>query len=264
MRTSSAVVLIVLLVCSALAACAPSTHRPDPHSLAPTTINQQIVGRTTLAMPIPIPGHATVLIPFAIESEKDWFQTKDPYAVGGYAPASVAASRYESADAQSIALCYNRGGSVRWHNAIIRDLKSGDEWSILDKRGVISSWQMCGPQPRLPIESFKTTVLVFLATIDDTNHDGVLNDLDARVAIDTDADGRHPRIVSPPNAQVWSTVYDAENSRIYLMVVADTNGDGKYDFNDAPVPYVCDPSAPGAATPAVSKDTLRKMKALLQ
>jgi hypothetical protein len=111
---------------------------------------------------------------------------------------------------------------------------------------------------------FVATFLLFIATTEDTNHDGMLNNLDARVAILTDASGRHPRVITPPDAQVWTTTYDTENDKLYLLVVADTNGDGKFDFNDAPVPYVCDPSGNGPATPVVSEALLKRVEGMLK
>src|SRR4051794_27130809 len=75
--------LVTLVLVPLVLAARSSTRKPDPHSLSPTTTGGAIVGRTTLGMPIPIPGQSTILVPFAIESEKDWFQTRDPFSAGG-------------------------------------------------------------------------------------------------------------------------------------------------------------------------------------
>ncbi len=271
-----------LVSAAALSGCATTHTRPDPHSMAPTTTERRIEGRTTLNMPIPIPGQSTVIVPFAIESEKDWYQTRDPYSAGGMTRSSVYAISAAPAASPSYTLnnslgltttlsegnfadqirWSSSGSSVRWHNAILRDMSSGEEWSILDKRAVISSWSWFGSQPRAGAP-FVAKFLLFIATLEDTNHDGVLNDLDARVAIITDPAGRHPRIVSPPNAQVWSTAYDSENNKLYLLVIADTNGDGKFDYNDSPVPYSCDPTS-GAAAPVISDPMLRRVEGMLK
>jgi hypothetical protein len=252
-----------------LTACSNS-RKPDPHTISATTANGAIAGRTTLGMPIQIAGQSTILVPFAIESEKEWFQTHDPYRVRGIGSMSnslgLTTALSEGDFAPSYATSRYRmvyyGAECRWHNAIFHDLKSGEEWPLLDKRGVVSAWTAYGP-PALSEQDFKPRYLIFLATLEDTNHDGALNDLDARVAILTDADGRHARTISPPNAQVWTIAYDHRNDKIYLYVVADTNHDGKFDYDDVPAPYVVDPAS-GSSTPITSPETLRKVESLLK
>jgi hypothetical protein len=261
MRTSRAALVPLLLL---LAACSTDQRPRDPHTIAPTTTDKGLAGRTTLAMPITIAGQPTLIIPFAIESDKDVFQMRDPFRSGGMS--APAASYAAMPDAASVSRYVPiGGGSVRWHNAILRDTRSSEEWAILDKRGIISSWSVMGtntPSSRPGESTFVAAALVFLATLEDTNHDGLLNDLDARVAILTDADGRHPRIISPEAAQVWSVSFDAQSSTVFLMVVADTNHDGLFDFNDAPVPYSMD--ARGAAATVVSAEMLRRVEGLLK
>lgn len=265
----SALLLALLLL---LAGCGRALERPDPHTIAPTTTDKPIGGRTTLEMPMAIPGQPVVLVPFAIESDKDFFQTKDPYRAAGVVAASTlnystglsssAPAYYSSPTSEFRPVWSQSGGSVRWHNVILRDLASGDEWSILDRRGVINWWAWHGVQSKRdgPIQ---THCMVFTATIADSNRDGVLNDLDARVAILTDSSGRKPRIVTPANAQVWNAVFDSDNNRFYLLVVAHTNKDGKYDYNDAPVPYSIE-SGGVTATPIVSDALLGRVEALLK
>ena len=92
----------------------------------------------------------------------------------------------------------------------------------------------------------------------------MLNDLDANIAIVTQGDGRSPRAVSPPNAQVWSTSYDAKHNRIYLLVVTDTNHDGKFDNEDAPLPYALNLDTREAAIPLLSGATRDGVERLLK
>jgi hypothetical protein len=259
---------LALLPFILLSACSSSHPRPDPHTITVTTTNTSLAGRTTLGMPIALRGRSTVVIPFAIESEKDLFQTRDPYSAGRWSASPVGTfsnslglttTLSEGDYASSIP----GGGVVRWHNAILHDLSSGEEWPILDTRGVISSWTVFNVRGPGIDDHYQAHAIVFLATIADTNHDGLLNDLDARVAILTDGDGRHPRIVTPADAQVSSVAYDAERDQVFLMVIADTNHDRVFDFNDAPVPYLVKANG-AAATPVVSPEMLRRVESLLK
>jgi hypothetical protein len=248
--------LLALLAVALLSGCYAGSYSHDTHTLAPTGSSGGVEGRPTLGMPQPIPGQHTILIPFAVESTKGLFEKDDPYAAGGV-------SQY--AARKSLAT-YDRytglGGSVRWHNAILRDLKTGEEWTILDRRGVIGQWQVLAIPPK-PDQPLVSRALLFIAVTDDTNHDGALDDRDARIAILTDADGRHPRAISPPAAQVWSADYDPANDLVYLKVVTDTSGDGKFTFDDIVVPYAAGLSDK-SATPVVSEESRRRVESLLK
>ncbi len=243
-----------------LCACAGLGSRADDHTIARTTAEGELAGRPTLGMPIGIPGHETCLIPFSIETRKWLFQDTDPYSRGGFdsGPRSPGADAWYLGRPPAAP-----GGSVRWHNAIVRALASGEQWTILSQRGVIGHWRILGKDPR-PDEPFHSEAIVFIATVADTNQDGLLDDLDAAVAIVAGGDGRDPRTVTPPEAQVWGISYDHEDSRLYLQVVADTNGDGEYTSEDEPMPFVLDVRKREAAAPVVSEDMLRRVEALLK
>jgi hypothetical protein len=210
-------------------------------------------------MPIPIPGRATCVIPFGVETTKGWFQDADPFSRGGmpskegYGYPSTAAPWHTGA----------WGGSVRWHNAIVRDMQTGDEWTILDQRGVVSQWWVFGPRPPKD-EPFRSAAMVFIATTRDSNGDGLINDMDANVAILADADGRNPRVASPSDAQVWTTAYDDERGHIYLFVVTDTSADGRFGTEDAGMPYVLKTDGAGQATPVLSDRIRAKVESVLR
>lgn len=267
-------VCLPLLPLLLLTACASSQPRRDPHTIAPTTTDKALAGRTTLAMPITIAGQSTVIIPFAIESEKDLFETSDPFNASKVGRWSAASSISNSAglttslaegDYASRIRSYQGGsGGVRWHNAIVHDTRTGEEWPILDRRGIISAWHVSNQTSREHPDAYRSRAIVFLATIDDTNHDGLLNDRDARVAILTGGDGRHPRIISPVAAQVSQVVFDPDHDRVYLLVVADTNNDGRYGFNDNPVPFACELGGTAPATPIVSEQMLRRVESMVK
>jgi hypothetical protein len=239
-----------LLALWTVSACAELGPRADDHTIARTRASGAIEGRRTLGMPIPIPGQGTCLIPYSLETRKRWFEDPDPYASGWYL------------GDDHLRAGPTRSGSVRWHNAILSDPSSGEQWMVLSQRGVIERWCFLGRQPR-PDEPFVTEAIVFIATIEDSNRDGVLDDRDASVAIVTDGDGRNPRRVTPADAQVWSYAHDEERSRLYLLVVSDTNADGKYTAEDAPVPFGVDLAAREVAVPLVTDATCARTEAVL-
>ncbi len=248
------------LASSVFCGCIATGPGADDHTLAKTPAEGAIGGRPTLGIPIAIPGHATCLIPFSLETRKGWFQDQDPYSRGGYVSGPASPGLEALFDFRER---LGPGGPVRWHNAIVRDLASDAQWMILSQRGVIGQWRVFGRPPRRD-EPFRSEAIVFIATIDDSNKDGLLNDLDAAVAILADGDGRNPRTVTPPGAQVWGFSYDDEDSRLYLLVVADTNADGEYTNEDAPLPYVLDIRTGDAAAPALSADLRQRAEALLK
>lgn len=258
MRPTLPCVLVPICVLSPMAGCHSSVRQTDQHTMAPTTTKGEIAGRSTLAMPISIPGQSVVLVPFAIETEKDWFQSDDPFAKQRYmasaSPASIAPRPAYYAS--------SLGGSVRWHNAIFREIGGTEQWPLLDRRGVVSAWNCFGLEPQKD-ERFIARHLVFLVTSDDTNKDGVLNDRDARVAMVTKASGRESRRVTPADAQVWSVNYDPAFDTMYFQVVADTNRDGKFTFEDQPMPYVLEPNA-SVAQPALSEEMMRRVEGLVK
>lgn len=230
----------------------------DDHTISTTPVTGPVDGRPTVSMPIPIPGQSTCVIPFGIETTKGWLQDADPFSRGGM-PAKL-----DYRDASSSPWMPGAwGGAVRWHNAIIRDMTSGSEWMVLDRRGVISQWWTLGPRPKGD-ETFRSAAMVFIATTADSNGDGLLNDLDANAAIIAEADGTNPRVATPAHAQVWSTAFDQEKGLIYLFVVTDTTGDGKFGTDDAGGPYVVSTAAVGPATPLLTDGIRGKVESLLR
>jgi hypothetical protein len=251
--------IVALVLLALLPACA-SEQRRDPHTFAFTNTKGGVEGRPTLGQPIPIPGQPTLLVPFAVESEKGLFESRDPYSRGRYGThdAVMRAATSLSVSAPSAGW----SSEVRWHNALFRDLKTGEQWPLLTTRGIVSRWQVLGVQPKHD-EPFQTRALLFIAVLADTNKDCLLDDLDARVAILTDADGRHPRAITPPDAQVWSATYDPEKDLIFLQVVRDTNGDGKFNFDDLATPCMIGAKGDGPAQAVISDEARASVERLL-
>ena len=70
-------------------------------------------------MPIMVPGFSTCVAPFAIESDKGWFERDDPFErfrpVGAQYNSSGLVERMMARSSQ-----WSRHGY--WHNAVVRDL----------------------------------------------------------------------------------------------------------------------------------------------
>lgn len=259
--TGRSLTAALALSAAALSGCYPGSnvqYETGP-TISKTAAQGPVEGRPSLSMPITLPGQSTCIVPFAIESRKGWFQDDDPFTRGGYA-----ASPYPRRSSELVSpLAWSIGGSGRWHNALGRDLKTGEEWPILTTRGVISRYEAFIRRDR-PEDAPVCVALVFIATVADSNADGSLDDRDASVAIVADGDGRRPRPVTPPRAQVWSSAFDPRLGLIYLYVVSDTNGDGQYTPDDSPMPYVLDPRGDVPANPLISGESRDRVEGLLK
>ncbi len=239
--------------------CGTYQYRPqDPRTISKTTSDGPVEGRPTLGHALPIPGQKTVLVPFAVESTKGLFERDDPYDRSGVSYDHAYARTVSVSEAQR----FGHAGSVRWHNAIVRDLNTGEQWPILGRRGVIGQWQVIPIQPD-PNKPPVSRALVFVAVLDDTNRDGLLDDRDARVAILTDADGRNPRVVTPADAHVWATLYDPSQDNLYFQVARDITGDGQVTVTDAAAPYMIAAGASGLAQRVISEESVLRLEQML-
>jgi hypothetical protein len=242
--------LAMLVGCNSYRAPAPTSTAltVDRATISTTPTRGPIDGRSTLGMPMPVPGQQTCVVPYAVMGEKGMLERDDPYVRGGVQEVARASSGFVEGTR-------TYGASVRWHNAVVRDLANGDQWPILDRRGVIERWFVFG-RSESDKTGFVSRALVFIATIDDSNRDGMMDNRDNRVAILTDGAGRRPRIVTPPDRQVWNVSYDPTSDAIYFLVAQDTTREGStIGTRDEAVPYVLRLSDPGPAQPVVSDAT---------
>jgi hypothetical protein len=270
-RTGTAVVMAVALT-SAFGGCGYDRYRPPPNqeTIASTPTAGHLEGHPVLGMPIEIPGTKAAIVPLTMQSQKGLFADDDPYTRGGMASyssrSSVMTPATMSADAASVPpgrwIAWNAPAEVRWHNVIATAEGAKDEL-VLDKRGVIGRWQMFGAYDQTG-QKFDVRGILFIAVVADTNGDKALDNLDARVAIVTTETGRHPHIISPPDAQVWSAAYSLERNVVYLEVVKDTNGDGKFQYDDDPVPYEWKVGSDGPAVPLLSEEAVRRALSYLK
>lgn len=245
------------------AGCQQGLYATD-HTISKTTVGEAVTGRAALQRPIGLPGHEVVLVPFVVEDEKGWFEADDPYQRRG-SPAMRSKIGYAdswlenaSRDARSGASYAAQG--VRWHNAIGRDLSTGEHWMLLDRRGVISSVAFISTS--VPQES-RVTSLLFLATTEDTNGDGLLDSLDARRAWMADGDARNPRVVTPEGMYLTSAWIDWQRRYVYFQLLGDTDGDGRFTDADESAPWLLKMGDGGMAEPLIDDATLRRARELL-
>lgn len=267
-RTLVPVVALVSLTL-ALTGCADH-YRPqhNQETIVPTPTKGDLGGHAVLSMPIHIPGSKSALVPLSLQSRKGLFEDDDPFTRGGVASSRSSSSYYIPATSSPAPetgrwVGWNAPAEVRWHNAVACNHGAPDEL-ILDRRGIIGRWQIFGAYDQSGKQASEVRGLLFIAVIADTNGDQSLDNLDARVAIVTDPTGRHPRVISPPDAQVWNTEYSLETNSIYLEVVKDTNRDGKFQFDDDPVPYEWKLGSDGPAAPLVSEEAVRRAMSYLK
>jgi hypothetical protein len=242
----------------ALPGCASSAPYSsyDRHVLARTHAAGAIDGRPTYDLAWELPGHRTLMVPFAVEDERFFLLDQDVFTAGGMAGSGAGVS---SPSADSFA----HTASVRWHNAVFHDAESGEEWRLLDRRGVISRVWIFGRYADAERRQLWSAALVFCATLDDTNGDGELDDSDAAVAIVTDGDGRSPRRVTPASGQLLAAGFLPEVDAVQFRVLADDDGNG-FSSRDRAANYWWRLGATGDAAPLLGLDSTRAVEALLR
>lgn len=260
MRRMSAAVFLGLGMIWA-GGCQPMSAKHDM-SISKTTTDQAVEGRAALERPIGLPGHEVVLVPFVMESDKGWFESDDPYQRG-----RVRSSRDIHRETWLENASYGSGNGanyaasrVRWHNAFGRDLSSDERWMLLDRRGVISSVAFLTP-PRSSERS--VGAVLYLATTEDTNGDGLLDSLDARRAWMADGDARNPRVVTPEGMRVVRAWIDWDREYVYFQLLGDTDGDGKFSDADESAPWLLKMGDRGMAMPLIDEGTMNTAREML-
>ncbi|MEQ8317840.1 MAG: hypothetical protein RIE77_01875 [Phycisphaerales bacterium] len=234
------------------------------HTISKTTVEDSVQGRPALERPIGLPGHEVVLVPFVMEDDKGWFQSEDPYQRRGtYRARSVQhGDRWlENASYDSAGGARYAASRVRWHNAFGRDLSSNERWMLLDRRGVISSVAFL-TRPRSSNRA--VWAVMYLATTEDTNDDGLLDSLDARRAWMADGDARNPRVVTPEGMRVVHAWIDWDREYVYFQLLGDTDGDGRFSDADESAPWLLKMGDRGVAQPLIDDATMQQARDLLE
>lgn len=249
---------VAMGACSSTMTSSPRAPQ-DEYVVTRTPAQGEIFGRPSYDAPITLVGANTVLVPFAVRTGRSWWRDNDPYTAGGvYAAGS--ASRERTIGQTYL---YPMGGQVRWHNAIIRDMATGQERIVLQDRGVIGAWAYyCIIDGTTGTRSPR--VLAFVAIPRDTNGDGDMNDLDARVLMVAEPNGTNIRAITPADAQVWNMQYDAELDALMIQLGRDTNRDGRIDFDDVGMPFIWRRGVDAVAVPVISDDSRGRVEQVIR
>lgn len=222
----------------------PKTKQMIP---ANVTVDEAVKGRPSVGLPITIKKQRVVMMPFALEHQKRWLENTDHYREKRTERIMVSSSSYSSYSPASY-----HGSGVRWHNVIFKDLDSGREWLLLDRRGIITKYQVAGTINNVDDEpDFTPKILLFEATLSDTNKDGELTSHDATSLLVANPDGGNIRAVTPPRMDCVSYRWNEDNELVFLQVRGDTNGDNSFDALDESKPYRLDLGA-AKAVPMVT------------
>jgi len=239
----------------------------DPLTTAQTKTGRAIAGRPTYLPPIELTGTTTSMIPFTISDRKPEGVSIDTFrSVGGVPSVSVPANNNSRRLSDDLDLA---GGfspylhNIRWHNLAFRDVTSGDEWTLLQSRAIISKFQAFS-NPQTTIDNAPAAILCFVVTTEDFDKDGALTDQDASLLMIASGNGRNPRVISPDHAQVWSVTFTPQSLHLSFMVRSDTNANGRFDDEDISIPYVLPITNPGPAKPFISPTTRESMERLLR
>lgn len=231
----------------------------DPRvSYSDTTPSKPVTGRVHLSQPETLEGHDTVLVAMTIEGVRN-NKNDDPFMLFETETATHARNRVMLDDAADVSREIQRWriSDVRWHNALFRDLTSEECWELISKRGVISKFGRLqtitiSNETHRKTDSKPVSLLTFFVTLGDTNGDERLTELDARVCVVTDGDGRNPRTITPADAHVLSASYDQEHGLFWLQIARDTDNDGAFTGLDDIAPMMFDPLTETKARPVIT------------
>lgn len=228
---------------------------PGGYGLAKTPAKGEVEGYPAFGEPFKLPGVTTHVIPFSRTEKKRWYSDEDHFDEGGLAASGERSSLRVRTMSQPI----------RWHNAVLHDAETGEQWTLLDRRGVISRFWM----KVRPAEGGGHAVrgLLFAVTHDDTNGDGRLDNRDASRALMTDGDGRNPRYVTPTDLQLSDVLFDnmfnGHGNIAVLLLREDADGDGGFRESEIPVRFTLDLDSAEPAEPLVRDGTRTKLDRFL-
>ena len=201
-------------------------------------VEGEVEGLPTYGIPFQLPGSPTWISSFVITEDPGFFRDSDTFSEGGLAGSGAAqADLRRPAEFKSV--------EVRWHDAVFSNGEGTKSWSLLNRRGYISNWWLLLDSSRGEPTS---RLSVFAAVINDTNDDGYLDNLDAAVAIITDADGRHAQVATPAHMQLTAVHYMPGPQLLGFEVREDKDGDGEFRSDEPIHYYFMDPFTDSAQT----------------
>jgi len=245
-------------------------------------------GSPTLGMPYVVPGTKLRLVPMTLERPIAWLERSDRYSAnqkGEYldsvgAADSVSLLELRASASASVtkrqARAYDRYTNfdyerlVRWHNAILRDMSVEDDTGgtlVLDQAGWVTRVLMTG---LLQTANNGTVLdgdygeLFFLATVEDTNADGVLTDEDANTLIAAGLGGNNPHRITPVGTRIKQAVFDDELKLLVILVLSDSDRNGRFTAADSAAPYIYKPRTAGMAKPLVDPALVEEAEKLLK
>jgi hypothetical protein len=118
----------------------------------------------------------------------------------------------------------------------VHDLKTGEEWTILDRRGVIGRWDVFGKPPTKE-EPFAARANPVHGGPGGHQQGRALDDRDARVAI-LNRCGRaaHRAAVSPARPRCGMPAYEPEHDLIFLRSRRTPTAMGSFTYDDEALP----------------------------
>jgi|GEM_PF-1262062 len=225
------------------------------------TVDEAVQGRPSVGSPIAIDKQRVVMLPFALEHQKRWFEDSDHFREKRSGGSMVTGSAYSYGGSGG-----SHGYGTRWHNVIFKHLDTGKEWLLLQQRGVITQYKLAGPREKVDDEwDFTPKLLMFSVTNADTDKDGSLTSNDATSLVIADPDGSNIRQVTASGMNCANYRWDEETGLVYLKMVRDSNGDGVFTALDESAPYQFDPDGTASkAVPMVTPAIQSKARGLLQ
>ncbi|GAB5497266.1 MAG: hypothetical protein Phyf2KO_23460 [Phycisphaerales bacterium] len=273
MRTKAVTVSLLFVAIAAYFAIR-SCSKDEPVGIVDPRVGQSdtstvkpVTGRVHLSKPETLEGHDTVLVAMTIEDVQKR-KYHDSFTESEFRTEAATLADRVTPDATR-EIQHWRFTSVRWHNALFRDLASEECWQLVNQRGVISKFGRLqritiSTETQRKVDSEPVSLLAFFVTLSDTNGDERLTELDSRVCIVTDGDGRNPRTITPADAHVVSASFDREHGLIWLQVAHDTNDDGAFTGLDDVAPMMFDPLSDPEAKPVINAELIKQATDLLK
>ena len=216
----------VLFVYGCTAAPKPTKVKGPEKIPSRLEVGRQATGEVVVGMPITLPGLDHAMLPVTLEHFKGWFEPDTHHGQ------SAGESMKHVSSANHFFSYGSSNRNVHWHNVIFHDLKSDQTRTLLSHTALISGYQLLGKAPETKEDTYRADCLVFSISDTDTNGDGVIDTDDAVIAYVSDVDGKNPHAVTPQGSKLTHLKYLPDYKLIYLVVIEDTTGDGRFTTHD--------------------------------